>query len=112
MVEPLIGRSGCRVHACVRLRDEDVGAAELEVDARLALLRGSQDLRPEHALVIARRRLRVGAAQMDVVVGEFRHGGSPLLASVPGPVLAEVQAAFGRRSWRQRTPTRSVGYAR
>src|SRR5664280_1000554 len=42
MVEPLIGRRGRAIDAVAGgdLREEDIGAAELDVDARLAQLRG------------------------------------------------------------------------
>src|SRR2546423_302645 len=65
--------------------DEDIDPAELEIDARLALLHGANDFGAEHALVIARGRLRIGAAQMDVVVGKFGHGrfSVPLQAGRP-----------------------------
>ena len=54
-------------------RDEDVGATELEVDARLALLHAADDLGAENALEPLRGRLRVRAAQVDVIPGVGRH---------------------------------------
>src|SRR4051794_16158619 len=77
MVEALIGRGGRGIDAvagCDR-RDEDVGAAELEVDARLALLHAADDLSAEHALEPLRGRLRIRAAQVDVIPGVGRHVG-------------------------------------
>src|SRR5262249_35152197 len=95
MVEALIGRGGRRIDAVAGRdrRDEDVNAAQLEIDARLALLHGPDHLRAEHALVIARGRLRIGAAQVDVIVGELGHGGGPpSVAHVP---LFAVGLALG-----------------
>src|SRR5665213_3556174 len=50
MIEPLIGRGGWRIDAVagLDLGSEDIGAAEFDVDARLAGLRGAHDLRAEH----------------------------------------------------------------
>src|SRR5262249_1007656 len=73
MIEALIGRGRRRVHLRRGLRDENIGAAELEVDARLALLHRAQHFGAEHALVPLRRLLRIGAAQMHVVIGERGH---------------------------------------
>src|SRR5262249_12561815 len=90
MIEALIGRDGRRVDAAVGRdrRDEDVGPAELQIDARLALLRGADHLGTEHAFVIPRGRLRVGAPQMDVVIGEVGHRVPPgRSASVPVPTF-------------------------
>src|SRR5262249_18021826 len=81
MVEALIGRGGRWINAVARRdrRDEDVGAAKLEIDARLALLHAADDLGAEHALEPLRGRLRVRAAQVDVIPSVFRrvgrHGG-------------------------------------
>src|SRR5579862_2579526 len=54
--------------------DEDVGAAELEIDARLALLHGADHLGAELLLEPLRHRLGIGGAQVDVVPRVFRHG--------------------------------------
>src|SRR5215467_9114565 len=95
MVEPLVGRGRRRVHVGRGRRDEDVGTAELEVDTRLALLRGAQDLGAEHALVPLRRLLRIGAAQMDVVIGERRHVVSSRAFAVG---LMKIGQAYGARA--------------
>jgi catechol 2,3-dioxygenase-like lactoylglutathione lyase family enzyme len=55
-------------------RDEDIGPAELEVDARLALLHGADHLGTELAFVPLGGRFRIGGSQMDVIPGEFGHG--------------------------------------
>src|SRR5262249_43308848 len=62
MVEAPIRRGRRRIDAIAgrHLRDEDVGAAELEVDARLALLHGADDLGAEHALIPPGGPLGVG----------------------------------------------------
>src|SRR5215510_222174 len=75
MVEALIGRPrrGIDAVASRDRGDEDVGAAELEVDARLALLHAADDLGAEYALEPLRGRLRVRAAQVDVIPGVCRH---------------------------------------
>src|SRR5215467_3712188 len=77
MVEALIGRGRRRVDAVAGLdrRDEDVGAAELEIDARLALLHAADDLGAEHALEPLRGCLWVRAAQVDVIPGVGWHFG-------------------------------------
>src|SRR5262249_28057997 len=53
MIEALVGRDRRRIDAIAGRdrRDEDVGAAELEVDARLALLHGADHLGAEHAFI-------------------------------------------------------------
>src|SRR4051795_714647 len=82
MVEALIGRGGRGIDAIAGRdrRDEDVGAAELEVDARLALLHAADDLGAEHALEPVRGRLRVRAAQVNVIPGVGRHWLFPSVA--------------------------------
>src|SRR5262249_23656407 len=55
-------------------RDEDVGAAELEVDARLALLHGADHLGAEHAFIPLGGRFGIGGSQMDVIPGVLNHG--------------------------------------
>jgi hypothetical protein len=75
MIEALIrgGRRRVDTVAGNDRRDEDIDAPELEVDARLALLHAAEHLGAEHAFVVRRRRLRIGAAQMDMIIGELRH---------------------------------------
>src|SRR5215216_5814668 len=77
MIETLITSDRRRMAAAARRnrRNKDIGAAKLHVDTRLTLLHGTEHLGAEHALVIARGRLRVRAAQVDMVVGELGHGG-------------------------------------
>ena len=85
MIEALIGRGRGRVDAVAgrHRRDEDIGAAELDVDARGALLHGADHLAAQHALEPLGGRLGVRTAQMDVVPGQFRHGGRFPLSSNP-----------------------------
>src|SRR5262249_45163222 len=68
----------------------DVGAAELEIDARLALLHAADDLGAKGALEPLRGRLRIRAAQVNVVPGVDRH---LLLSNVSRMSLLKV-------SWR------------
>src|SRR5262245_22720643 len=76
VVETLIWRHRRRIDAVARRhrRDEDVGAAELEVNAGLALLHGADHLGPKHALVPLGGRLGIGGSQMDVVPSVLGHG--------------------------------------
>src|SRR5262249_22754981 len=82
MVEPLVRVLGQRLgpRVLAHIQDEDVRAAELQVDARLALLRGAVYLRAEHALVECSRRLRIGREQMDMVEGVAWHPRAPLMS--------------------------------
>ncbi len=75
VVEPAIGRGRRWIDAVAGLHrcDEDVGAAELQVDARRPLLHGADHLGAEHAFVPLRGPLRIGGAQVDMVPGEFGH---------------------------------------
>src|SRR5262245_66469657 len=102
MVEALIGRHWCGVNAVAGLdrRDEDVGTAELEVDARLALLHAADDLGAEHALEPLRGRLRVRAAQVDVIPGVGRHLLLPLIS------VEYLLASVGRNSISHRATAR------
>src|SRR6516162_6537453 len=60
------------------LGDEHGYPAEIEVKARPAVrLHRADDLGTEHHLVPAGGRFRIGAAQMDVVVGEGGHASLP-----------------------------------
>src|SRR5581483_162537 len=72
MVEPLIGSGRRRVDTVTRRDrgDENVGAAELDVDP----VRPADDDPAEDVLQPGRGRLRIGAAQMDVIPGDDRHG--------------------------------------
>src|SRR6185437_12177903 len=80
MIEPLIRSSRRSIHAIagLDLRGEDIGSAELDVDARLAGLHGAHDLRAEHALEPMRGGFRIGRAQMNVIPGDIRHDVSPV----------------------------------
>src|SRR5579859_15277 len=71
MIEPLIGRHRRHVDAItwLDLGDEDVGAAELDVDAT----RAADNDAAENILKPRRGCLRIGAAQMDMVPGNDRH---------------------------------------
>src|SRR5436305_8105201 len=71
MIQPLIGRYRRRVDAIARRhrRDEYVGAAQPDVDPPGA----ADDLAAEDVLQPGRGRLRVGAAQMNVIPGDYRH---------------------------------------
>src|SRR3569833_321565 len=75
MVEALIGRHRRDVDAVASLdrSDEDIAAAELHVDARLALLRRADHLGAEHALEPLGRPFRIGRTQMNVVEGDVGH---------------------------------------
>src|SRR5262249_1015318 len=71
MIEALIRRRGRRIYTitCIDLGGEDHGAAELDVDARLALLRRTDDFCPEHPLEPLRHPFRIGCAQVNVIPG-------------------------------------------
>src|SRR5262249_31018835 len=101
MIEPLIGRHGRRVDAValLDLGDEHVGAAELDVDSP----RAANDDAAENILEPRRGRLRIGAAQVDMVPGDDRHdvvlplllwtqplGGVKLLAARCSAAAADV----------------------
>src|SRR6185312_1962035 len=75
MIEPAIGNCRCPVGAVAlrHRRNEDAGAAELEVDARLALLHGADHFGAEHFFEPLRYALRIGGAQVNVVPGDFGH---------------------------------------
>src|SRR5262249_60704623 len=83
MIEALVGRDRRRIDAIAgrHRRDEDVGAAELEVDARLALLHGADHLGAEHAFIPLAGRFGIGGSQMDVVAGVLDHVRSPSVAA-------------------------------
>src|SRR5690349_2139778 len=68
VVEALIGRDWRRVDAVagLDLGDEYIGSAEFDVDAS----RATNDGAAEHILEPSRGRLRIGAAQMDVIPGD------------------------------------------
>src|SRR5437660_7130015 len=93
MIEPLVGCGGRRVDAVARRyrRDEHVGPAELDVDAP-----GAADDNPaENVLKPGRGRLRIGAAQVDVIPGDDRHRGLPFVLWTPPAGLWQV-GAVGR----------------
>src|ERR1700745_4240562 len=101
VIEALVGRDRRRIDAIAGRdrRDEDVGAAELEVDARLALLHAADHLGAEHAFVPLGGPFRVGGAQMDVIPGVLGHG----LLSVGcrfEPSLARMER---KRNWASET---------
>src|SRR5262249_47953255 len=79
MIKALAGCGRSRIDAVARLdrREEDVGAAELEIDARLALLHRADQLRTKHALEPLSGCLRVRAAQVDMIPGVGGHYCSP-----------------------------------
>src|ERR1700722_10057881 len=75
MIESAIRCGRRRVDAVAGFdrRDEDVGAAEFEIDARLALLHGADHLGAEFLLEPLRHAIRIGGAQMNVVPRILRH---------------------------------------
>src|SRR5262249_27527239 len=84
MIEAAIRCHRRRVHAVARgdWSDEDVGAAKLEIDARLALLHATNDLRAQHRLESLSHGFGVGGAQMNMIPTIFMcllcQGASPL----------------------------------
>src|SRR5262245_48962001 len=78
VIETLVGMAGTRHGPGVLadVQDEDIGAAEFEVDARLALRQAADHFGPEHALVEGGRRFGVAAEEVDVVEGELGHRAS------------------------------------
>src|SRR6202140_2513430 len=85
MIETAIRRRRRRVDAVAGFdrRDEDIGAAEFHVDARLALLHGADHLGAELLLEPLRHRLGIGGAQVDVIPRVIRHGAySPCLLAL------------------------------
>jgi len=76
MIEALIRRhrGGIDAVAGLDLGDEDLAAAELQIDARLALLRRAEHFGAEHALEPLGGAFRIGRPQMDVVEGDVGHG--------------------------------------
>src|SRR5271167_1870706 len=98
MLEPEIRRLRRCSDGLLRrnLGDEHGYPAEIEVEARPAVrLHRADDLGTEHPLVPACGRFRIGAAQMDVVVGEGGHASLPL--SISGNTLGPG------RVWRQQS---------
>src|SRR5258708_34892718 len=97
MIEALIGRNRRRIDAVARRhrRDEYIGAAKLEVNARLAALHGADHLGAEHAFVVAGGRLRIRAAQMDVIVSELGHHGLPSVAVYKSPSQSPLLRQYG-----------------
>src|SRR5580698_2704660 len=77
--------------------DEDIGAAEFEIDACLTLLHGADHLGAELLLEPLRHRLGIGGAQVDVIPGVFRHGAySPcsLLCVLASPDVTTSSSAM------------------
>src|SRR5271154_974149 len=111
MFEPEIRRLGGRGDHLFAgdLGDEHRDAAEVEVDARPAVGLGRTDyFGAEHPFVPERGLFGVGAAQMDVVIGEGGHRVSPFLARAAtlSPARTRFQSdhaprTFGRRRSRQ-----------
>src|SRR6516164_10215874 len=113
MLEPEIRRLR-RAGYCLfwrNLGDEHGSPAEIEVEARPTVrLHRADNLGPEHLLVPACGGFRVGAAQMDVVVGKGGHGSLPssiMPHSRPRPrtdasgVVVQAPRTLGRRLSRQ-----------
>src|SRR3990167_1341177 len=100
MFETLIGHRWRRVDAVARLDfgEEDIGAAELEVDARNAVRRAAENLRAQHALKPFRHRLRIRRADMDVVPRVVRHGVSLCCSCRPGNRNSIYPAETEKRS--------------
>src|ERR1700687_4392402 len=93
MIEPAIGRD--RRLACADAgsdrSDEDIGAAELEIDTRLALLHAANHLRAEHRLKPPRHCLGIGSAQMNMVPSDII---CLLCQGVFSPVTAHYEHHF------------------
>ncbi len=77
MVETLIGRHRRGIDAVARSdgRDEHIGATEFDVDPP----RATDDLASENVLQPCGGALGIGAAQMNMVPGDGRHLGLPIL---------------------------------
>src|SRR6185312_2108306 len=75
MVEPLIRRDGRGVDAIAGCHrgNEHIGAAKLDVDPSGT----ANDHAAQNIFEPGGRRLRVGTAQVDVIPGDYRHGGLP-----------------------------------
>src|SRR4051812_25441922 len=102
MIEALIGRGRRRVDAVAggHRRNEDIGTAELEVNARLVPLHGADDLGAEHLFVVAGGRLRIRAAQVDMVVGELGHRLFSLVSVEGSGELAGTKSGNAQGGWR------------
>src|SRR5215471_10138061 len=105
VIEALVGRDRRWVDAVAGRdrRDENVGAAELEVDARLALLHGADHLGAEHAFIPLGGRFGIGGSQMDVVPGVLDHVRSPSVAA-----WSSVARIARRRNPRKAAHRRSI----
>src|SRR5215469_9040480 len=91
MFEPEIGRLRRSGNRLLRrnLGDKHSDPAELEVEARPAVrLHRADDLSPEHLLVPPRRGFHIGAAQVNVVIGESSHAFLPLPIGQPATLGA------------------------
>src|SRR6185437_10636079 len=99
MIKPLIGRHRRRIDAVAGFdfRNENLCPAQLEIDARLALLRRADHFGAEHALEPLRGRFRIRAAQVNVIPRVIRHDVSPLSGA------ENTRAAFNATS--RRSPT-------
>src|SRR5262249_23005324 len=91
MVEPLIGRRRRGVDAIARVDrgDENIGAAELDVDATGT----AHDLAAQDVAQPRRSRLGIGAAQMYVVPGELYHRALPCVLHALPMVAAQFSGA-------------------
>src|SRR5262249_24295060 len=92
MIEPLIRRDRRYVDSVAgRDRaDEDIGAAEFDVDAA----RTAHDLATEDIAQPGRGCLGVGAAQMNMVPGHNRHRGLPRFQPIVDRCDANLAAAL------------------
>src|SRR6516162_4945707 len=112
MVEPAIGRDRRHVYAVAGSDwgDEDIGAAEFEIDARLTFLHGADHLRAKHGFEPLRHALRIGGAQMNMVPSDpicdcVGHGTSshngfvrrPLWPNRPGGTITLKLIGFSLR---------------
>src|SRR5438270_5133990 len=112
MLEPEIRRLRRGGHGLLgrNLRDENSYPSETEVEARPAVrLHRANDLGAEHVLVPAGGRLRIRAAQMDVVIGEGGHAFLPLIGR-PRNSRPEPMPRPARSPHRGSAATQSAGY--
>src|SRR5262245_52729824 len=85
MVETLIGRDRRRIDAVtgIDLGQKDLGSAEPDVHAWLALLRRADHFGAEHALEPLRGGLRIGCAQVNMIPLIVWHWSSPFWLCEP-----------------------------
>src|SRR5579871_2996556 len=88
MIESLVRGGGRRVDTVARLDlcNEHLGPTELHVNATGP----SDDFAPEDALEPGRRRLWIGATQMNMIPGDARHFGPPNVVSSAAMLAAEI----------------------